>query len=80
MVIRPSDEGFDSPGGATALRRADDGHLRPREIAADMQRISDRCPNPECENSLGGSFQKAQFEKLEEGVWECRQCGLVRDL
>ena len=45
-----------------------------------MQRISDRCPNPECENSLGGSFQKAQFEKLEEGVWECRQCGLVRDL
>ena len=52
----------------------------PREIAADMQRISDRCPNPECENSLGGSFQKAQFEKLEEGVWECRQCGLVRDL
>ncbi|PSQ15180.1 hypothetical protein BRC99_01750 [Halobacteriales archaeon QS_7_69_60] len=52
----------------------------PREIATDMQRISDRCPNPECENSLGGSFQKAQFEKLEEGVWECRQCGLVRDL
>ena len=45
-----------------------------------MQRISDRCPNPECENSLGGSFQKAQFEKIGDGVWECRQCGLVRDL
>ena len=53
---------------------------RAPRATAGVRRISDRCPNPECENSLGGSFQKAQFEKLEEGVWKCRQCGLVRDL
>lgn len=45
-----------------------------------MQRISDRCPNPDCENSLGGSYQKAQFEQLEDGVWECRQCSHVVEL
>lgn len=45
-----------------------------------MQRVSDRCPRPDCENSLGGSYQKAQFEKIDDGVWKCRQCGHVIEL
>ena len=45
-----------------------------------MQRISDRCSNPDCENSLGGSYQKAQFELVEEGIWECRQCGHIKEV
>lgn len=39
----------------------------------------ERCPNPDCENSLGGAYDKSQFEKIETGVWECRQCGYVRE-
>ena len=71
---------LDSPGGATGSAGSMTDIYGPREIAADMQRISDPWSTPGCENSPGGSFQKAQFEKLKEGVWECRQCSLVRDL
>lgn len=49
-------------------------------LLATMQRISDRCPNPDCANSLGGAYDKAQFEQLDDGVWECRECGHVREL
>jgi ribosomal protein L37AE/L43A len=45
-----------------------------------MYRPPDRCPDPDCENSLGGSYQKSQFRKVEDGVWECRQCGYVREV
>jgi ribosomal protein L37AE/L43A len=42
-----------------------------------MVRPPDRCPNADCENSLGGQFDRAQFEKVEPGVWKCRECGYV---
>ncbi|MEF8808868.1 hypothetical protein [Natronomonas sp.] len=45
-----------------------------------MRPPSDRCPNSDCANSLGGSFQKSQFEKIEDGVWECRECGYRREI
>lgn len=44
-----------------------------------MRGPPDRCPNPDCANSLGGQFQKAQFEEAESGEWKCRECGYVRE-
>lgn len=44
-----------------------------------MDRSPERCPNPDCEDSLGGTFEKSQFERVDEGVWRCRQCGEVQD-
>ncbi|QLD87815.1 hypothetical protein HWV07_01685 [Natronomonas salina] len=45
-----------------------------------MVRAPSRCPNPDCENSLGGTFERSQFEKVDDGVWECRECGEVQDI
>jgi ribosomal protein L37AE/L43A len=44
-----------------------------------MLRPPDRCPNPDCEDSLGGTFEEAQFEDVGDGVWKCRQCGEVTE-
>lgn len=45
-----------------------------------MVRAPSRCLNPDCENSLGGTFERSQFEKVDDGVWECRECGEVQDI
>ena len=45
-----------------------------------MVRPPSRCPNPDCGNSLGGTFERAQFETVDDGVWKCRECGEVQDI
>ncbi len=44
-----------------------------------MRPPPDRCPNPECANSLGGPFERSQYERVGD-EWHCRECGYVREV
>lgn len=39
-----------------------------------------RCSNPDCDDSLGGPFEKSQFRKVDDRVWECRECGQRKEM
>lgn len=51
-----------------------------RDDPGHMVRPPSRCPNPDCDSSLGGTYEKAQFAKVDSDVWECRECGHVHEL
>ena len=77
----PGNEGAPGrPGPYGVCHVTDQSTLVGSARPGGMVRPPSRCPNPDCPDSLGGTFERSQYEKVDDGVWQCRECGEVQEL